>query len=48
VNKYFEHQKKIENIFSNKIGEWFLDCKYDPKYLYCRKRLMKEYGELYG
>ena len=48
ANKYFEHQKKIENIFANKIGDWFLDCKYNPKYLYCRKRLMKEYEELYG
>ena len=48
ANKYFEHQKKIENIFANKIGDWFLDCKYNPKYLYCRKRLTKEYEELYG
>jgi hypothetical protein len=45
--QYFEHQKKIQKIFINKIGDWYLDCKYNPKYLYCRNRLMKEYEELY-
>ena len=46
--KYIEYQNKIKKIFSNKIGDWYLDCKYNPKYLYCRKRLMKEYEELYN
>jgi Leucine-rich repeat (LRR) protein len=45
--KYFEHQKNTKKKFINKIETWFLDCKYNPKYLYCRKRLMKEYEELY-
>ena len=48
TNIYNEYQNKIKIIFSNKIGNWYLDCKYNPKYLYCRKRLMKEYEELYG
>ena len=30
------------------IGEWFLECKYNPKYKYCKDRLIKEYEELYG
>ena len=30
-----------------KIEEWFLECKYNPKYLYCQKRLKNEYNELY-
>ena len=47
IYKYIEHQRQMKKIFVNKIGEWFLDCKYNPKYLYCRKRLMKEYEELY-
>jgi len=38
----------MKRIFSNKIGNWFLECKYNPKYLYCRKRLMKEYDEFYN
>ena len=46
--KYFEYQNNIKRVFSNKIGDWYLDCKYNPKYLYCRKRLMKEYEELYN
>jgi hypothetical protein len=32
----------------NMIGEWFLECKYNPKYKYCKDRLIKEYEELYG
>jgi hypothetical protein len=48
IKNYLEHQKKMKKIIANKIGNWFLDCKYNPKYLYCRKRLMKEYEELYG
>ena len=47
-NNYFEHQKNIKKKSANKIGGWFLDCKFNPKYKYCRERLMKEYGELYG
>ena len=46
--QYFEHQTNMKRTFANKIGNWYLDCKYNPKYLYCRKRLMKEYEELYG
>jgi hypothetical protein len=48
INKYLEFNKKIKKIFINKIENWFLDCKYTPKYKYCRKRLMKEYEELYN
>jgi hypothetical protein len=46
--KYFEYERNIKRKFSNKIGNWFLECRYNPKYMYCRKRLMKEYKELYG
>ena len=47
INKYFEHQYNMKGKFVNKIGNWYLDCKYNPKYLYCRKRLIEEYEELY-
>jgi len=30
------------------ISDWFLDCKYNPKYKYCRDRLEKEHGEIYS
>ena len=33
---------------SNIIGYWFLDCKYNPKYKYCKDRLNKEYESLYN
>ena len=48
IEKYFEFNEKMKKLFINKIENWFLDCKYNPKYTYCRKRLMKEYKELYG
>ena len=45
----FQHKinKKIHRSFANKIGEWYLECKYNPEYLACRKRLKLEYRELY-
>ena len=48
LKKYQDYEKQMKKKFANKIGNWFLDCKYNPKYLYCRKRLMKEYDELYN
>ena len=46
--EYNEYQKKMKKVFAIKIGDWFLECRYNPKYKYCRKRLMKEYEECYG
>ena len=40
---YYDEHKNA----ANKIENWYLDCKYNPKYLYCRERVMKEYDELY-
>lgn len=40
--KKYEMGIKAANI----IGEWFLKCKYDPSYKYCRDRLNKEYDQL--
>ena len=34
-------------VFSNKIASWFLECKYNPNYKYCRDRVNREYDELY-
>ena len=28
------------------ISYWFLECKYNPKYKYCKDRLMNEYNEI--
>ena len=42
------HQKKIREMeqraFANKIGMWFLKCKYNPEFLYCKNRLINECG----
>ena len=38
---------KVNQTFANKIGEWFLECKYNPKYKYCRDRVDKEYNKLF-
>ncbi len=49
--QYREFQHKIHNItmkvFANKIGSWYLECKYNPKYKYCKDRINKEYENLY-
>jgi|MGYP003974506585 hypothetical protein len=37
--------KKIEAV--NKISLWFLECKYNPEFLYCRTTLTKKYKEFY-
>ena len=30
------------------IGKWFLECKYNPLYKYCREKLiLKNYNELF-
>ena len=47
VVKYFERQLNYKK-FVTKIEEWFLECKYNPKYKYCRENLiMKDYNSLY-
>jgi Leucine-rich repeat (LRR) protein len=38
---------KVKQLFANKIGEWFLECKYNPTYKYCRDRVDKEYDKLF-
>ena len=47
LNKYIKWKKKYKSI-ANKIGNWFIKCKYDPSYKYCRDRLNKEYNSLYN
>ena len=42
INLHLKYKK-----ICNKIGEWFLECRYNPKYKYCRTRLMKEFDDLY-
>ena len=50
-DQYREFQHKIYNItmkvFANKIGEWYLECKYNPEYKACKKRLKLEFDEMY-
>ena len=48
IDKYTEFMHKAYKIYADKIGQWFLDCKYDPQYKYCREKLiMKDYNECY-
>ena len=43
-----ELKEKTERKFANKIGEWFLECKYNPQYAYCRKFIKDGYNEIYN
>ena len=36
----------IHKIFANKLSVWFLECKYNPLYKYCRDRVNNEYDSL--
>jgi len=45
--QYREFQHKVYRLFANKIGTWYLECKYNPKYLACKKRLKLEFEEMY-
>jgi len=45
--QYREFQHKVYRLFANKIGTWYLECKYNPKYEACKKRLKLEYEEMY-
>lgn len=55
IQKYFNgdyilfsnFQKKYQKLFTFKIENWFLECKYNPAYLYCRNRLLGEYNDLF-
>jgi len=37
---------KENTIFANKLGVWFLECKYNPKYKYCRNWINSKYDSL--
>ena len=45
--KYRELCAKSRKRNIRKIEVWFLDCKYNPKYKYCRDRLQKEYNDMF-
>lgn len=52
IRNYIHHYIKydLEPVVKKsvkKIEDWFLECKYNPKYKYCKKRLMNECEELY-
>ena len=47
MDDYMDFKKKMLTLYANKIGEWFLKCKYDPQYKYCRNQVMKQYTEIF-
>ena len=40
---YFEWKSNHEKIYINKLEDWFLECKYNPKYKYCRDKVNSDY-----
>jgi len=54
---YWYKAEKVDTIkigYSNeeidavkKIELWFLECKYNPKYKYCKNRILEDYQEMY-
>lgn len=48
VNYINDYKRYLNYIKSVKIIEnWFLKIKYDPKYAYCRRKVMESYNEMY-
>ena len=45
-NHNLDAKKYIDAI--DVIGNWFLECKYNPVYKYCKRRLLKEHAELFN
>lgn len=43
---YFKWKHTYNTKFANKLCDWFLECKYNPKYKYCRDRVNAEYDKL--
>ncbi len=48
INEYNKWLDNHHKLFIQKIELWFLECKYNPKYKYCQKRLKLEFDELYS
>jgi hypothetical protein len=43
---YFDWKDSYKKKYVSKLSDWFLECKYNPKYKYCRDRINAEYNEL--
>lgn len=48
LTKFIDFKTKSEKKFANKIGTWFLKCKYNPEYKYCRNWVEKTYADTYN
>lgn len=48
TENYINWKLKMQKVFVRKIEDWYLECKYNPEYLVCKKRIEKEYNELYS
>jgi len=42
-----DYAVKVQRKRMNRIGEWFLECKYNPQYKYCRDRVDELYDDEY-
>jgi len=43
---YFDWKDSYKKKYVSKLSNWFLECKYNPKYKYCRDRVNANYDEL--
>lgn len=46
--RYIYELREKQIKAANKIGQWYLDVSYDPKYANCRKRVMRQFDDDYG
>ena len=46
IDSYQEWKQNCQKKFVRKISNWFLECKYNPKYAYCRRVINQGYDDL--
>lgn len=45
---YLIYKTRLEKCNVEKLEEWFLECKFNPKYKYCRRMLKEQYDNGYA
>ena len=48
IGRFHQWNKKTQKKFVRKIEDWYLDCKWNPKYKVCRDKIMEGYIEIYN
>lgn len=48
IETYINWRLTMHKKYVRRLEDWYLECKYNPEYLICRKRIEKEYNEIFN